>query len=176
MQGGELRSSLPDARPTANRLVMPPDLSGRRAEVEGGEERPEIFPSERRQGGGCCGFPNAKSEERRTPKIFLLILKWGAAPFPAVFSPLLVPFGKGAIGPFGFQPLKRGLVPSAGAVFGKMTPMWGPLSVLIAGGGCTGVAFVGFSGIRLCRKNGTKSRPPCLSSQGKCWKTRKQRD
>ena len=28
MQGGELRSSLPDARPTANRLVMPPDLSG----------------------------------------------------------------------------------------------------------------------------------------------------
>ena len=63
MQGGELRSSLPDARPTANRLVMPPDLSGRRAEVEGGEERPEIFPSERRQGGGCCGFPNAKSEE-----------------------------------------------------------------------------------------------------------------
>jgi hypothetical protein len=42
---------------------MPPDLSGRRAEVEGGEERPEIFPSERRQGGGCCGFPNAKSEE-----------------------------------------------------------------------------------------------------------------
>ena len=42
---------------------MPPDLSGRRAEVEGEEERPEIFPSERRQGGGCCGFPNAKSEE-----------------------------------------------------------------------------------------------------------------
>ena len=66
MQGGELRSSLPDARPTANRLVMPPDLSGRRAEVEGGEERPEIFPAERRQGGGCCGFPNAKSEEDPT--------------------------------------------------------------------------------------------------------------
>ena len=58
-----------------------------------------------------------------THKIFLLILKWGAAPFPAVFSPLLVPFGKGAIGPFGFQPLKRGLVPSAGAVYGKMTPI-----------------------------------------------------
>ena len=35
--------------------------------------------------------------------------------------------------------------------------MGGPLSVLIAGGGCTGVAFVGFSGIRLCHKNGTKS-------------------
>ena len=69
MQGGELRSSLPDARPTANRLVMPPDLSGRRAEVEGGEERPEIFPAERRQGGGCCGFPNAKSEERTLQQI-----------------------------------------------------------------------------------------------------------
>ena len=55
-----------------------------------------------------------------TPKI----LKWGAAPFPAVFSPLLAPFEKGAIGPFGFQPLKRGLVPSAGAVFGKMTPLF----------------------------------------------------
>ena len=71
MQGGELRSSLPDARPTANRLLMPPDLSGRRAEVEGGEERPEIFPSERRQGGGCCGFPNAKSEEPPTPNFSL---------------------------------------------------------------------------------------------------------
>ena len=41
MQGGELRSSLPDARLTENRLVMPPDLSGGRAEVEGGGERPE---------------------------------------------------------------------------------------------------------------------------------------
>ena len=54
--------------------------------------------------------------------------------------------------------------------------MGGPFSVLIAGGGCTGVAFVGFSGIRLCRKNGTKSRPPCSSSQGECWEARKQRD
>ena len=44
---------------------MPPDLSGRRAEVEGGEERPEIL-SIREKGGGCCGFPNAKSEEDPT--------------------------------------------------------------------------------------------------------------
>ena len=43
MQGGELRSSLPDARPTANRLVMPPDLSGRRAEVEGGKSGQRYF-------------------------------------------------------------------------------------------------------------------------------------
>ena len=54
--------------------------------------------------------------------------------------------------------------------------MGGLFSVLIAGRGCTGVAFVGFSGIRLCRKNGTKSRPPCLSSQGESLETRKQRD
>ena len=52
---------------------MPPDLSGRRAEVEGGEERPEIFPSERRQGGGCCGFPNAKSEERAKPRPYNIL-------------------------------------------------------------------------------------------------------
>ena len=75
MQGGELRSSLPDARPTANRLVMPPDLGGRRAEVEGGEERPEIFPSERRQGGGCCGFPNAKSEERNQTNNYYCLMR-----------------------------------------------------------------------------------------------------
>ena len=35
--GGELRSSPLDARPTANKLAVPPDLSGRRAEVEGGK-------------------------------------------------------------------------------------------------------------------------------------------
>ena len=43
MQGGGRWSSLPDPRPTANRLVMPPDLSGRRAEVEGGEENQREF-------------------------------------------------------------------------------------------------------------------------------------
>ena len=68
MQGGEPLVIPPrcsaDSEPACDAL----DLSGRRAEVEGGEERPEIFPLERRQGGGCCGFPNAKSEEgSRTP-------------------------------------------------------------------------------------------------------------
>ena len=43
--------------------------------------------------------------------------------------------------------------------------MGGPFSVLIAGGGCTGVAYLGFSGIRLCRKNGTKSDPPVKAAR-----------
>ena len=50
MKGGELRSSLPDARPTANRLLMPPDLSGRRAEVEWGGKWPEDHRREGRAG------------------------------------------------------------------------------------------------------------------------------
>ena len=54
------------------------------------------------------------------PQKYRLIPKWGAAPFAAVFSPLGAPSGKCTIGPSGFQPPKRGQMPSAGAVYWKM--------------------------------------------------------
>jgi len=55
------------------------------------------------------------------PQGFLLVLKWGAASFPAVYSQLAGPFGKCTIWPQGFEPLKGGLVPSTGAICGKST-------------------------------------------------------
>ena len=61
---------------------------------------------------------------------------------------------------FGTRSLLRGL----------RWPHGGSFSVLIAGGGCTGVALVGFSGIRLCRKNGTKSRPPVKAARVSAWR------
>ena len=62
------------------------------------------------------------------PQKYRLIPKWGAAPFAAVFSPLGAPSGKCTIWPLGYQPPKRGQIPSAGAVYGKMTPQPGHFS------------------------------------------------
>ena len=47
----------------------------------------------------------------------------------------------------------------------------GPFSSLIAGGGCTGVALVGFSGMRLCRKNGTSVNDKNSKPEEHCWTT-----
>jgi len=50
--------------------------------------------------GAASGGSGKSCTKRRieknewTRKIFLLVLKWGAAPFPAVFSQLAGPFGK----------------------------------------------------------------------------------